>query len=116
MPLKQAQAHPQSNKTGARSASLRSLRSPLRSLDPELLHPELQRAAIDAEPPRCAFGSGENPSGVLQRPEDVGALGVFERSVGGAHIPRGGALIDVIDGNVEPLAPGSDDRPLDQVL
>jgi hypothetical protein len=50
-----------------------------RSLDPQLLHPELQRAAVDAEALRGAAQSPENPVGLLQRRENVRALGFFER-------------------------------------
>ena len=84
-----------------------------RSLDPEFLHPELERASFEAKavggPPR----PGQDPTRLLQRRQDVGSLGLFERLLRTAF---SGGFVDFREGYLQHLAGRQNHGTLDQVL
>src|SRR5262245_13921855 len=83
-----------------------------RPLDPELLHAELQRAAIDAEALGGAARTRQHPAGLFQRGENVSALGLFERDLSGTHRHAADPIGDRRHRDVQPLPARADDRAL----
>src|SRR6266702_8552266 len=83
--------------------------SQCRSLDSELLHPELERAAVDAEALRGAVRTGQRPPRRFQRYQDVRALGVLERPRRSTRLRRADPLIDLRHRDLQPFARRSDD-------
>jgi len=54
-----------------------------RAADAELAHARLERGALHAQEDGSAFGAGDAPLRLLQRSENVLALGFFQSGDGG---------------------------------
>jgi hypothetical protein len=52
------------------------------AFDPELLHPELEGAAVNTQDPRRPSRTREYPTRLLQRCQDLRALGLFSVASG----------------------------------
>src|SRR5262249_58887900 len=84
-------------------------------LNAELLHPELESAAVEAQAPGRSQRARQYPTGLSQRRQNVGALCFFQCPLRTACL-RPDAHVDLRYRHVQSLAGRSTDRPLDQVL
>src|SRR5262245_15851299 len=51
------------------------------AVNPELLHPELERAAVEAKPAGGPTRPRQNPTGLFQRRQNVGAFDLLQGSL-----------------------------------